>query len=55
MANEVNATNRAALIGLLIGVVIAILSALVASKYVMTIAATLTKAFNSVEEGDLTT
>ncbi len=55
MANEINATNRAALIGLLIGVVIAILSALVASKYVMTIAATLTKAFNSVEKGDLTT
>lgn len=55
MANEINATSRAALIGLVIGIVIAILSALVASKYVMTIAATLTKAFNRVEEGDLTT
>ncbi|WP_035051329.1 methyl-accepting chemotaxis protein [Carnobacterium pleistocenium] len=55
MANEVNATNRAALIGLMIGIIIAVLSALLASKYVMTITTTLTKAFNQVEEGDLTT
>lgn len=55
MANEVAATNRAALIGLVIGIIIAILSALLASRYVMTIAATLTKAFHRVEDGDLTT
>jgi len=55
MANEVAATNRAALIGLVIGIIIAILSALLASRYVMTIAATLTKAFSRVEAGDLTT
>ncbi|MER2002459.1 MAG: methyl-accepting chemotaxis protein [Carnobacterium inhibens] len=55
MANEVAATNRAALIGLVIGIIIAILSALLASRYVMTIAATLTKAFRRVENGDLTT
>ncbi len=55
MANEINAMGRAAMIGLSIGIVIAILSAWMASKYVMTITATLTKAFNQVEEGDLTT
>lgn len=55
MANEVAATNKAALIGLAIGIIIAVLSALLASRYVMTIAATLTKAFRRVEDGDLTT
>lgn len=55
MANEVAAANRAALIGLVTGIIMAILSALLASRYVMTIATTLTNAFRRVEDGDLTT
>lgn len=55
MANEVNATNKAALTGLAIGLLIAILSAIIASRYIMTIAQALTKAFSKVEAGDLTT
>lgn len=55
MANEINAMGRAAMISLSSGLMIAILSALVGSKFVMTVAASLTKAFNRVAEGDLTT
>lgn len=55
MANEDNAAMKSALIGLLIGIVIADLCALFAYKYVMTIATSLIRAFSRVKDGDLTT